>query len=331
MKTFLLPTLCSCLLLACAPEIQSPITISGAAQGTTYNITYLAGAYANHREVIDSIFKSIDQSLSTYQPGSLISRINRNETTTVDNHFAAVYAKARQVAEITQGVFDPTVAPLINAYGFGFTKREQVTPQLIDSLKKFTGYQNVSLQGDQIVKRFPELMLDFNAIAPGYTVDALADFLDGKGIKNYLIELGGEVRARGKKLDGSPWLLGIERPDENPTEKNPIFARIPLRDRALATSGNYKKFYIADGKKYSHIIDPATGYSAEHNLLSATVIAPDCMTADAYATVFMVMGLDRAKQFLADHPELQLSVFFIYDQAGSPRTYFSEKFPAPKE
>ena len=328
MKYLLFTALIAFILHGCTEEVKNTITLSGPAQGTTYNITYVAGAYANYRSAIDSIFNTIDQSLSTYKPGSIISKINRNETAVVDVHFKAVFNQSIAVAEITNGLFDPTVAPLVNAYGFGFTKKEMVTPALLDSLKKIIGYRHVWLDGNKLMKRFPEVMLDFNAIAPGYTVDVLAAFLESKGIYHYLVELGGEVRSKGKKLDGSAWTLGIEQPEDNQVEGARLFTSIKLRDYALATSGNYKKFYVEEGKKYSHIIDPFTGYPVKNNILSATVIAPDCISADAYATAFMVMGLDKAQAFVAAHSELQLSVFFIYDEQGITKTWLSQNFPA---
>ena len=169
-------------------------------------------------------------------------------------------------------------------------------------------------------------MLDFNAIAQGYTVDVLASFLDSKGISNYMVEVGGELRAKGTKLNDSSWTVGIEQPNESPAEGSPLFAVVNIKDKSLATSGNYKKFYVEEGKKYAHIIDPFTGYPAKHNLLSATVIADDCMTADAYATSFMVMGLEKSKQFLLEHKELGLDVFFIYDENGVLKKYTSKNF-----
>lgn len=328
MKSLLSQIIIVFLLSACAQEVQNTITLSGPAQGTTYNITYVAGAYANYRASIDSIFLTIDQSLSSWQTGSLISRINRNETTNTDAHFLAVFNRSKEVFEITNGIFDPTVAPLVHAYGFGFKKKDKVTPELIDGLRAFVGFENIGLKDNQIVKSHPQMMLDFNAIAPGYTVDILAAFLESKGIQHYLVELGGEVRSKGKKLDGSAWTLGIEQPEDNPAEGARLHSLIQLGNHSLATSGNYKKFYLEEGKKYSHIIDPTTGYPAKNNLLSTTVIAPDCITADAYATAFMVMGLEKAQQFMAAHPTLQLSVFFIYDEQGKSKTWLSQNFPA---
>lgn len=313
------------LLTNCRRGVDSTITISGAAQGTTYQITYLAGEHSNYRESIDSIFKAIDLSLSTYNPGSVISRINRNDSGVMaDDHFSIVFNKSIEVSRKTNGLFDVTVAPIINAYGFGFSKKEHINQQLIDSLLQLIGYTKVRLENNTLIKAAPQVMLDFNAIAQGYTVDVLASFLESKGIHNYLVELGGEIRAKGKKLDGTVWKVGIEQPTEDPADGAALHTSITLEDQSLATSGNYKKFYIEDGKKYTHIINPHTGYPAKNNVLSATVIAADCMTADAYATAFMVMGLDQSKQFLAANKDLHLEVFFIYDDQNEWKTWASE-------
>ncbi len=315
------------LLISCNRGIKTTIKISGAAQGTSYNISYLAGQHSNYREAFDSIFKKIDLSLSTYVPGSIISKINRNDTTVmVDDYFSDVFNKSIEVSEKTKGLFDVTVAPIINAYGFGFTKKDKVNKILIDSLLKFIGYKKVKLVSKKLAKEIPQVMLDFNAIAQGYTVDVLASFLESHGISNYLIEVGGELRAKGKKMDESYWTVGIEQPNEILTDDVSLNAMFKIKDRALATSGNYKKYYVEDGKKYAHIINPFTGYPVKNNLLSTTVTASNCMTADAYATAFMVMGLDKSKQFLSENKDLNLEVFFIYDENGAWKTYTSEKF-----
>jgi FAD:protein FMN transferase len=317
----------SLFLLSCNRSINNTIIISGAAQGTSYNITYAAGEHSNFREAFDSIFRQIDLSLSTYDTNSLISKINRNDTTvTVDRYFSEVFNKSIEVSEKTKGLFDITVAPVINAYGFGFKKREKVTAGLIDSLLRFVGYKKVRVADNKVVKDTPQVMLDFNAIAQGYTVDVLASFLESKGIKNYMVEVGGELRAKGRKLNDSSWTVGIQMPSEDEAEAAALFARIRINNKSLATSGNYKKFYVEDGKKYSHIINPFTGYPTKNNLLSATVIANDCMTADAYATSFMVMGLEKSKQFLLEHKDLGLEVFFIYDENGVWKKYATKYF-----
>ena len=332
MKFIFFSTVAILLLISCHRGINNTIKISGAAQGTSYHITYLAGQHSNYREEIDSIFKGIDLSLSTYNTGSIISRINRNDTTvTVDEYFSDVFNKSMEVSEKTKGLFDVTVAPIINAYGFGFTKREKVTNSLIDSLLRFIGYKKIRLVDKKLVKEIPQVMLDFNAIAQGYTVDVLASFLENKGINNYMVEVGGELRAKGKKPDDSYWSVGIEQPNETNTDGASLNAVVKIKDKSLATSGNYKKFYIEDGKKYAHIIDPFTGYPSKNNLLSTTVITENCMTADAYATAFMVMGLEKSKQFLSENKDLNLEVYFIYDENGEWKIYSSKNFDKNQE
>jgi thiamine biosynthesis lipoprotein len=326
MKTFFSIIVYSLLFLQCNQSGDETIKIDGEAQGTTYHISYLSSQKINYKTEIDSLLKAIDLSLSTYVPNSIISKINKNDTSVVaDKYFIDVFNKAQEISKKTGGDFDITVAPVINAWGFGFTKKEKVNSLLIDSLLKFVDYKIVKLEERKIVKDKPQTLLDLNAIAQGYTVDVLASFLEGQGIANYLVELGGEVKARGKKKNGEPWKIGIDQPNDTLTDERPLKAVVSLNNKALATSGNYRKYYIEDGRRYSHIIDPHTGYPAKHNLLSATVIADDCMTADAYATAFMVMGMEKAKQFLMNHKELELEVFFIYDENGAWQTYTSEK------
>ena len=327
MKFIFLSYVAILLFSSCNRGQNNTIKIVGTAQGTTYHITYLAGPNSNYRRAFDSIFKQIDLSLSTYVPSSIISRINKNDTAViVDDYFTDVFKKSIEVSDKTQGLFDITVAPIVNAWGFGFTKKEKVNKILMDSLLRYVGYKKVRLQGRKLVKDMPQVMLDFNAIAQGYTVDVLASFLESEGITNYLIEVGGELKAKGKKADDIYWTVGIEQPSETLTDETLLEAKVMIKDRALATSGNYKKYYIEDGKKYTHIINPFTGYPAKSNLLSTSVIAKDCMTADAYATAFMVMGLEKSKQFLSEHKELNLEVFFIYDENGAWKTYTSETF-----
>jgi FAD:protein FMN transferase len=323
---FIFPTVVAFLLLInCNQESNKIIKIAGNAQGTTYQITYLSQNDSNYKDGIDSILKRIDLSLSTYTPTSIISRINKNDTgVIVDDYFIEVFNKSIEVSENTNGLFDVTVAPVINAWGFGFTKKAKVDSAMIDSLLDFIGYKMVRLEGKKLIKEKPQVMLDFNAIAQGYTVDVLASYLESRGIIDYLVELGGEVKAKGKKNYNENWTVGIDQPNEIPTDGRPLKAIVNLKDRALATSGNYRKFYIENGKKYAHIVDPFTGYPAKNNLLSATVIASDCMTADAYATAFMVMGLEKSKQLLSEYKELNLEVFFIYDENGVWKTYTSE-------
>jgi thiamine biosynthesis lipoprotein len=317
-------------IIGCASKKLITLRIEGQAQGTNYHITYLSDTDILYKSGIDSILKSIDESLSTYNANSVISRINRNDSSViVDDNFIKVFNKSIAVSRKTRGSFDVTIAPLVNAWGFGFTQATKVDSALVDSLLQFVGYNMVHLKGRMIVKEKPDVMLDFNAIAQGYTVDVLALYLEHQGIENYLVELGGEVRCRGKKITNEYWLIGIDQPaEESIFGEQPLHAAITLKDRSLATSGNYRKYIEENGQRYSHIIDPQTGYPAKHNLLSATVMASDCMTADAYATAFMVMGLERSKQFLSENSALQLEVFFIYGDDNDYKTYASDGLKA---
>jgi FAD:protein FMN transferase len=322
---FIFPIIaCTFFFTSCNSGNKNLIKIEGNAQGTTYHITYLSKENTDHQKAIDSILQDIDSSMSTYLPVSVISRINKNDShVMVDPYFIDVFHKSMEVSEKTGGLFDVTVGPLVNAWGFGFTKKENVDSSMIDSLLVFVGYKMIQLKGNRIVKEKPGIKLDFNAIAQGYTVDVLAAYLESKGIHDYLIELGGELKAKGKK-NGEDWKVGIDKPDEKATTERKLEAIILLNNKAMATSGNYRKFYEEGGQKFSHIIDPRTGYPAKQNLLSATVIADDGITADAYATAFMIMGLERSKQFLIENKDLNLEVYFIYDENGTSKTYASE-------
>ncbi len=310
--------------VSCNADHKKLVKLEGNAQGTTYHISYISPHRINHKPAIDSLLKVIDSSMSTWVPVSIISRINKNDSSVLaDPDFINVFNTSIEVSKKTNGIFDVTVGPLVNAWGFGFTKRATVDSSIIDSLLRFVGYKMVKLQGRKIIKEKPQIMLDFNAIAQGYSVDVIADYLESNGLKNYLVELGGELKAKGKK-NKEEWKVGIDQPNENETEARPLEAIITLKNRALSTSGNYRKFYVENGQKYSHTINPFTGYPAKQNILSASVLADNCMTADAYATSFMVMGLERSKQFLQANKDLDLEVYFIYDEKGQWKTYTSE-------
>jgi FAD:protein FMN transferase len=313
------------LLIACKNKDRELMHIEGSAQGTTYHISFIPSNSPIMKSEIDSVLYSLDMSLSTYKPESIISKINKNENDVlVDDYFEKVFNKSIEVSEKTNGYFDITVAPVINAWGFGFTKKSTVTKSLVDSLLQFVGYRQLSLENGQIKKTMPPVMLDFNAIAQGFSVDVLAGFLESKGVLNYMVELGGEVIARGKKKNGSYWKIGIDRPVDSLSNERILQATIDLADKAMATSGNYRKFYEEDGQRYAHIIDPHTGYPAKNNLLSVSVFAKDCMTADAYATAFMVMGLEKSLLFLKENKALGLEAFFVFDEKGVLKTQTSE-------
>jgi len=228
-----------------------------------------------------------------------------------------------EVSKLSGGSFDVTVAALVNAYGFGPAKKMKLDSAVVDSLKAFTGYSKISLHNNTLVKQNSNTQLDFNAIAQGYTVDVLCDFFKSQRIDNCLVELGGELKASGTKYD-SLWKVGIDQPLETQEEERQLKAVVTLQDKALCTSGNYRKYYVENGKKFAHIIDPKTGWPAKQSILSSTVVATHASTADAFATAFMVMGLDAAKQFLRAHPQLNLDVYFVYDENGTWKTFTSK-------
>lgn len=285
-------------------------TTEGAIFGTFYHITYRHTS--NLSEGIDSTLRVVDNSLSPFNQNSVITAINSNKTTQADSNLVKVIALAQNISEVTDGAFDITVAPLVNAWGFGFKKASSVSPQLIDSLLQYVGYKKIQLEkGGIIRKEHPKIQLDCSAIAKGYGVDAVGEYLETKGVYNYMVEIGGEIRIRGKNPQGASWRIGVNKPIEDS-----LVTEMPLQDVlqvdniAMATSGNYRNFYIRNGKKYAHTINPHTGHPVQHSLLSATVLASDCATADAYATAFMVLGIDSAKKILHKHPELK--AYFIY-------------------
>ncbi len=292
------------------------IKYQGNAQGTTYHISILVDEKdeAIGKE-ITHLLDSIDNSLSTYKETSIISGINRNDSTVKpDSMFKRVFFESIRVSKETNGAFDMTVGPLATFWGFGpNTLTQEKDSAEIDSILEYIGYTKVRLQGNKIIKEDERMTLDFNAIAQGYSVDLLTEMLQSKGVENMVVELGGEVRAIGKNASGIPWTVGIDKPlegDENENRKEGFQAIVQLKDKALATSGNYRKFYEKDGKKIAHTINPLNGYPVQHSLLSATVTADDCMAADAYATAFMVMGMDKAMEILNKHPELDAYLVF---------------------
>ncbi len=294
------------------------IKLAGFTQGTSYHITYESKRGENLQEEIDTLLADFDKTFSIYLPASIISRINRNDPDVIINeHFIRVFNKAYEIYKVTEGAFDITVAPLVNAWGFGFTEAANADSLIIDSLLQYVGMNKVELEGKKIRKKYKEIMLDCNAIAQGYAVDFIADYLDRKEIKNYLVEIGGEINTRGVNEKGNIWRIGIDKPIENNLIPGiHLQAVIRLNNRSLATSGNYRKFYEKNGVKYAHSIDPKTGYPVLSNLLSATVLAENCMTADAYATAFMVMGLEKTKDFLLKHKELETYLIYSDDQGN---------------
>lgn len=295
-------------------------TNEGMVFGTIYKITY------QHSDDLQNEIKAammeVDNSLSPYNPNSIITRINHNEDTVLNEHFLHVFNLAQQISAETEGAFDITVAPLVNAWGFGFKHSIDIDPNVIDSLRQFVGYQKIKLEDGKIVKEDARTMLDCSAIAKGYGVDRVARLLDQKGVQHYMVDIGGEVVLKGKNPRMKTWRIGINKPVEDSLSVNQELQTIlEVSGVGMATSGNYRKFYYKDGKRYAHTIDPRVGTPVQHNILSATVIAKDCTTADAYATAFMVMGLEEAKAFCEAHPELH--AYFICDGEGDSYEIFA--------
>ncbi|MCZ6900894.1 MAG: FAD:protein FMN transferase [Bacteroidetes bacterium] len=299
------------------------ISLVGETMGTTYNIKYNHDKGSNYQVSIDSLLKVFNQSLSTYIPDSEISQFNRDSIFYFESpFFPKVLQRARQIHQQTQGTFNPAVMPLVNAWGFGPQQNPLPDSTEVDSILQLTDFRSIVFDDTKVTKLNHNSQLDFSAIAKGYGVDIVADFLRNRGITHLFVEIGGEVVAQGKNDQQQIWTVGINAPHPS-SDLESIQVVIRLDDRALATSGNYRNFYIKDGKKYVHTINPETGYPIEQSLLSASVFADDCITADAIATAFMVMCLDRAKKFLEDNPRLE--AYLIYSQGnGKLLTFFTE-------
>jgi len=312
-------------LAACQSKKSEYLRISGFAQGTTYNITYENSNNEDYTDDIDSILKAFDKSLSIYDSTSIISRINNNDPMVeADDWFVTVFNKSVEVSDISGGAFDITVGPVVKAWGFGNTPIAKHDTAYIDSLLQFVGMDKVKLEGRKVIKKYPGVKIDVNAIAQGYSVDVVSNFFENKQIRNYLIEIGGEVRCKGTNAKNNLWHIGIDQPnDGNITPGGELQAIIELNNKSLTTAGNYRKFFVENGVKYGHTIDPKTGFPARNTLLSATVVCDDAMTADAYDTAFMVLGLEKSIELLKKLPGID--VYFIYSNPqGEFEIYFSE-------
>jgi len=315
------------LITGCQNNKKEYIHNKGMIFGTTYHITYESPNNKNLQRGIETTLEKVNNSLSPFIPHSIISHINQNKDTLLDKEFTTVFNKAMEVSKTTNGAFDITVAPMVNAWGFGFKNKEKITPQKIDSLKQLVSYKKVKLVNGRIVKKNKDTMLDCSAIAKGFACDKTGEYLKKEGCINYMVEIGGEVVARGINDKNENWKIGISRPEDDIFFDNQkLKAILSLKNKALATSGNYRNYYIDEnGQKVAHEINPITGYPARQNMLSTTVLCNDCMTADAYATAFMVMGLDSSLQILKQ--KKNLDVYFIYsDKNGNTKTYISNGF-----
>ena len=300
-------------------------TIQGFTQGTTYQIQYQHPAESDLKLQIDSLLKRFDHSLSSYDSSSIISAINRNDPDVLtDSMFRTVFRESGRVYQVTGGAFDITLGPLINAWGFGPGQRQDMDSVLVDSLLQYVGMDKVAIRGERLKKSHPAVQLNVNAIAQGYSVDVVSAYLEDLGCRNYMVEIGGEIRTRGMNSKGNFWRIGVDRPEYgNMIPGQQLQVIISMHDRSLATSGNYRKFYEKDGVRITHTLDPATGFPKASRLLSVTVLTEECMTADAYATACMVMGLENAREFVEG--QKGVDAYFIYgDEFGDYQVWYTD-------
>lgn len=310
-------------------QTKKLLLVQGKAQGTTFSIKYLDAKNRDLQTQIDSILVDFDKSLSTYRPDSEISTFNKTEIDSIQfgfPYFYPVLKASKEIFEISQGAFDPTIAPLVNAYGFGFTKAQDLTENQIKNILQLVDFKLITFNQKSVKKLKKGVTLDFNAIAQGFSVDVVADYLKTLDINDFMVEIGGEIVCSGKNQDNKTWGIGIKNPILAEKGETATKAVVLLDNKALATSGNYEKFYIKDGKKFAHILSPLTGKPAQQNILSATVVADNAMIADGFATVFMVLGLDKAKEIITKNPTKNLEVYLIYaNEKGELVSFMTEK------
>lgn len=313
-------------LLSCQQK-QQPVTlhkIEGKTMGEFYHISYVGEEIQGIKDTVEAFLKYFNAQVNTYDSNSNLSQINNNQTDVMLPLTQALLEKGRSLYKLSQGAFDPTIAPLVDAWGFGLKNAENMDSAKVDSLLAFVGFDKVKFEGNRLIKSNPNIRFNVNAYAPGYAADLIADIFNGKNYKNYMIEIGGEVVASGLNAKNELWLIGIERPEDNlTTEKNELVSGIKLKDKGLATSGNYRRFYKKEGKKYAHTIDPKSGFPVQHSLLSATVLTTKAVDADAYATICMVLGKDEAIALFGRDAEV--AFYLIYaDSNGDMQEYVSE-------
>ena len=303
-------------LLSCNHKPQK-INYSGITQGSYFSITYYDEEGREFEHEIDSIFKEVDNAVSLWNENSIIRKVNRNEDIVVNQIFKDNFEWARKASEFSEGAFDATIGPLVSAWGFHYKKELEMTPEMVDSIKQLVDYQKIDIVDDKVVKANPNMTLDFNAVAQGYTTDLIGKFLESRDIHNYLVDVGGEILARGTKPNGEQWTIGIEKPAENYNSDRSVQIKIQLKDKGIVTSGNYRKYIEKDGVRYSHSIDPKTGYPVEQNLLSATVIADNASWADCLATICMIVGKEKASKLLENQG---VEAYFIFLENGTIQT-----------
>lgn len=313
------------MLLASCGHQPKKMVLQGLAQGSYYAVTYYDEQERNFQQEIDSIFHAVDMSVNLWVDSSVISKVNRNEEVVLDDIFIDNFNIAQEAAKLSDGYFDPTISPIVAAWGFSYKHSDSITPQLIDSLKQLVDYRKVRIEDGKVIKENPSIQLDFNAIAQGYTSDMIAGFLESRDIKDFLVDTGGEIMARGGKPNGQPWIVGIEKPADNWDSEQVVQTRIALCDKGLVTSGSTRKYVERNGKRYSHCIDPKTGYPVEHQLLSATVLAENSVWADALASICMVMGLEKSLPLIESMDGVEAYYIFA-NEKNELETYATEGF-----
>ena len=311
-------------LASCGHQPKKTV-LQGLAQGSYYAVTYYDEQERNFQQEIDSIFHAVDMSVNLWVDSSVISKVNRNEEVVLDDIFIDNFNIAQEAAKLSDGYFDPTISPIVAAWGFSYKHGDSITPQLIDSLKQLVDYRKVRIEDGKVIKENPSIQLDFNAIAQGYTSDMIASFLESRGVKDFLVDTGGEIMARGGKPNGQPWIVGIEKPADNWDSEQVVQTRIALCDKGLVTSGSTRKYVERNGKRYSHCIDPKTGYPVEHQLLSATVLAENSVWADALASICMVMGLEKSLPLIESMDGVEAYYIFA-NEKNELETYATEGF-----
>ena len=301
-------------ILASCGKQPKKMVLQGLAQGSYYAVTYYDEQGRNFQHDIDSIFQAVDLSVNLWVDSSVISKVNRNEEVVLDQIFIDNFNIAQEAAKLSDGYFDPTISPIVAAWGFSYKHGDTITPQLIDSLRQLVDYHKVRIENGKVTKENPAMTLDFNAVAQGYTSDQIAAFLESRGIKNYLVDTGGEIMAKGEKPNGKPWIVGIEKPAENMDSEQVVQTRVALHDKGLVTSGSTRKYVERNGKRYSHSINPKTGYPVEHNVLSVTVLAGNSAWADALASICMVMGLEQSLPLIERLEGVEAYYIYVNEQ-----------------
>lgn len=322
MRNLTIVLICVALIGCTTQKTPQYYTFDGFAQGSTYHLVAELQDTSGMKHAIDSLFNAVDNSISIYKENSLINRLNKNQTDTLDNHIIYCINIARKISEITEGRYDITVKPITQALGFAAGKYTE-NPN-IDSLLQYVGYEKLTIEGNRLKKASPNMQIDPNSVAQGYTADLLGKLLESCGSKNYLAEIGGEIFCRGANSQGEQWVVGIDKPFEgNFTPGADMQVKLHITEQGLATSGNYRKFRTdSKGRKIVHIINAKTGTNEASNLLSATIVAENAAIADAYGTAMMILGLERSKELLDKHPEIMGYLIFT-DENGDYQTYYS--------